>query len=203
MATTFNLATTDCGNIEIKCNVNIKDSSFINGYLIDMGQQEDYIDMVPLGNMGMTATQIQRFYSIWVYLSSPAGIEYLERTDIDYWQFRNFRLDDCLDDTLKALMKALPEEYNEVFTDLVQNTVVPGDQLQINEHTKAFIEKGYIGLSHISELMKYADYLCIGACIRFFAGCFASHLKSLVKVFPKPPINNSDRYDDVTAHSMS
>ena len=195
MPSIFKIATTDCGEIEITANVNIKSSNFISGYLTDMGLTEEYIDIAQLGDNGLSATQARRFYTVWEYLCSDAGAEYRERANIDYWQYRNYRLDDCLDEPLKMAMKATPEERAGVMADLARATTVPLAELETNEHTKEFLEKGYIGLNLVAELIKYANFLGIDICVNLFAGCFAGNMKRLVKVFPVPP-SNSGGSDD-------
>ena len=195
MPSIFKIATTDCGEIEITANVNIKSSNFISGYLSDMGLTEEYIDISQLGDNGLSATQARRFYTVWEFLCSDAGAEYRERANIDYWQYRNYRLDDCLDDPLKQAMKATPEERPLVLADLVRATTVSAEELETNEHTKEFLEKGYIGLQQVSELLKYADFLGLDICVKLFTGCFAGNMKRLVKVFPTPPPNNGGSDD--------
>ena len=198
MPSIFKIPTTNCGEIEITANVAINSSSFISGYLSDMGLTEEYIDITQLaqyGIVGLSATQVRRFFTIWEFLCSDAGVEYRERANIDYWQYRNYRLDDCLDEPLKLAMKATPEEHLLVLADLARATTVPVGELETNEHTKEFLEKGYIGLQLVVELLNYADFLGIDICVKLFAGCFAGNMKRLVKVFPVPPPNTDDSDD--------
>lgn len=195
MPSIFKIATTDCSEIEITANVAVKSSSFISGYLSDMGLTEEYIDISQLGHNGLSAIQARRFFTIWEFLCSDAGVEYRERANIDYWQYRNYRLDDCLDEPLKLAMKATPEECPLVLADLARATTVPAGELETNEHTKEFLEKGYIGLQLVVELLNYADFLGIDICVKLFAGCFAGNMKRLVKVFPVPPPNTDDSDD--------
>lgn len=197
MPSIFKIATTDCGEIEITANVDIKSSNFISSYLSDMGMDDKYIDISQIVDNSLSEVQARRFYSVWEFLCSDAGVEYRERANIDYWQYRNFRLDDCLDEPLKVVMKATPEERQLVLADLVRATTVSAGELETNEHTKEFLEKGYIGLQLVSELIKYADILGIDICINLFAGCFAGNMKRLVKVLPAfVPPSDTDGKDD-------
>jgi len=188
--TTIKLSTTDCGHIEIQTTANIKTSEFIKGYIEVNDCAGDYIDLTSIGHHDLTANQARRFYAVWEFLTGPAGDEYRERANIDYWQYRNFRLDDCLDQPLKDAMKATPAERAGVMADLARATTVPPEELETNEHTKEFLDKGYVSMRYVAELMKYANFLGIDSCIRLFAGCFAGNLKRLVKVFPTPPPNS-------------
>jgi len=195
---TIKVATTDCGDIEIQTTANIKTSEFIKGYLDVNGYDGEYIDYSLIGHQNLTANQVRRFYAVWEFLTSPAGQEYCERVNIDYWQYRNFRLDDCLDQPLKDAMKSTPEERAVVMADLARATTISYEELETNEHTKEFLDNGYVSFQYVAELMNYSNFLGIDSCIRLFAGCFAGHLKRLVKVFPIPPPTNSPPDDGLS-----
>ena len=190
MSTTFKIATTDCGNIEITCNATIKSSVFISGYLADMGLTEEYIDLTALGHHNLTAIQVRRFYMIWSFLSgTEEGHEYTERANIEYWQYRNYRLYDCLDEPLRDLLKTVSNhEVDVVKQDLVRCTIIPYGELYSNEYTAEFIEKGYIGIGLTVGLFKYANFLGIDSIIRVLCGVISGYLKCLVKVFPTEPV---------------
>ena len=190
MSTTFKIATTDSGNIEITCNTNIKSSVFISGYLTDMGLTEEYIDLTALGHHNLTAIQARRFYTIWSFLSgTEEGREYMERANIEYWQHRNYRLDACLDEQIRDLLKtASNHEVDVVKQDLVRCTIIPYSELYSNEYTAEFLEKGYISIGLTVDILKYANFLGIDSVVRVLCGFLAGHLKSLVKVFPAEPV---------------
>ena len=190
MSTTFKIATTDCSDIEITSNADIKSSDFISGYLADAKLTKEYIDITSLGHHNLTAIQARRVYLIWNFLSgTEEGREYMEHADIDYWQYRNFRLDDCLAEPLRDLLKtASNHEVEVVKKDLVRSTTVPYEELTTNEYTKEFLEKGYIGIGLTTDLLKYANLLGIDPVIRILCGVLTGHLKSLVKVFPTAPV---------------
>jgi hypothetical protein len=191
MSITFKIATTDCGDIEITSNANIKSSVFISGYITDMGLTEDYIDLTAIGHHNLTAIQARRFYAIWNFLSgTEEGSEYMERANIQYWLYRNYRLDDCLDAPLREVLKTVSNhEVDVVKQDLVNNTIIQYGELYSNEYTKEFLEKGYIGIGLTSDLVKYANFLGIDSVNRMLCGVLCGHLKRLVKVFPTEPVS--------------
>ena len=190
MSTTLKIATTDSGDIEITSNANIKSSEFISGYLADAKVTKEYIDLTDLGHHNLTAIQARRFYMIWSFLSgTEEGREYMERANIDYWQYRNYRLDDCLDAPLRDLLKTVSNyEVDIVKQDLALCTTIPYGELYSNEYTAEFLEKGYIGIGLIADLLKYANLLGIESAVRVLCGVISGHLKHLVKVFPTEPV---------------
>ena len=190
MSTIFKIATTDSGDIEITSNANIKSSVFISGYLADMELTKEYIDLTDLGHHNLTAIQASRFYMIWSFLSgTEEGHEYMERANIDYWKYRNYRLDDCLAEPLRDLLKTVSNhEVDMVKQDLALCTTIPYGELYSNEYTAEFLEKGYIGIGLTVGLFKYANFLGIDSVVRVLCGFLAGHLKSLVKVFPAEPV---------------
>ena len=199
MTTIIKIATTDRDNIDIQVTTDIKLSQFISGYIADMGlvneeinvdEQQNIVDLTTLGHHNLTAIQARRFYMIWSFLSgTEEGREYMERVNVDYWQYRNYRLDDCLAEPLRDLLKtASNHEVETVKQDLVSCTVIPYEELTTNEYTKEFLEKGYIGIGLTADLLKYANLLSIDPATRILCGILAGHLKSLVKVFPTEPV---------------
>lgn len=199
MTTIIKIATTDCDNIEIQLTTDIMLSEFISGYIADMGllndetkvdEQPNIVDLTTLGHHNLTAIQARRVYLIWNFLyGTEEGREYMERADIDYWQYRNFRLDDCLAEPLRDLLKtASNHEIETVKKDLVRSTTIPYEELTANEYTKEFLEKGYIGIGLTVDLIKYGNLLGIDPIIRILCGVLVGNLKSLVKVFPTKPV---------------
>lgn len=195
MAYTLKLAAVDCAEgefIEIKTNANVTTSEFINGILA-LDSSTSCIDLTLGGHQNMTKTQLCRFYSIWEFLSSPEGEEYRTKCNVDYWQFRNFRADDCLEGPLKDYLKFTPEERPLIIEDLLKVTLVSQEDIETNEHTKAFLEKGYLSGELLKKLLNYANYIgdSKNMCIQLLAGCFVNYLKRLVKVF-NPDLGKSD-----------
>ena len=199
MTTIIKIATTDCDNIEIQVTTDIKLSEFISGYIADMGlvneeinvdEQQNIVDLTTLGHHNLTAIQARRVYLIWNFLSgTEEGREYMEHADIDYWQYRNYRLDDCLAEPLRDLLKtASNHEVETVKQDLARCTTITYEELTANEYTKEFLEKGYISIGLTADLIKYANLLGIDPVIRILCGVLTGHLKSLVKVFPTAPV---------------
>jgi hypothetical protein len=185
MSTTFKVATTDCDDIEITGNFNIKSSAFISGYLTNMGLPENYIDLTTIGHHNLTATQARRFYDIWNFVcATTEGSEYLLTSDIDYWKYRNYRLDDCLAKPISEALKIASDHEAEIVKqDTVNGTKVPYEELTSKEHIMQFLQKGYISIGLIADLIRYANFLSIDPVIRILTGAFAGHLKIFSKEF--------------------
>jgi hypothetical protein len=196
MPFTIKISTVDSGDIEIQTVANIKSSEFINGYITDTGFNGDYIDLTCMSRHELTEQQARRFYAIWDFLcGSEEGAKYLEMADRDYWQYRNFRVEKCLDAQLVSILKATPTEYEEIKKDLVFATTVSYDDLETNEHTKAFLDNGFISLKQIICLANYADFLSIRPVLNVLCGVIAGHLKRLTKVLPTPPPDNGTQME--------
>ena len=200
MPSIIKIATTDCDAIEIQVTADIRSSAFISGYLTDVGLTEEYVDLTAIGHHNLTAIQARRFYMIWNFLSgTEEGHEYMERANIDYWQYRNYRLDDCLAEPLHDLLKTVSNhEIETVKKDLVRCTTISYEELTTNEYTKEFLEKGYIGIGLTADLLKYANCLGIDPVVRMLCGVLAGHLKHLVKVFPTEPVVIPDAVPSLT-----
>jgi hypothetical protein len=180
-AYTFELMTTD-GAVTVPFMGDIKSSSFISNYLLDMNLLDvRHIELLDLGDRNMTRDDIIRFYHIWDYLSSTKeGLEFTKDIRPDYFEDNQKEMLDYLPAGLYEILKPTQADIINHKEWLDAETAILPNEMDTTVETQQLLKN--IPFQVLVKYINYANFLAIDIMINLCAKLIADYLKYFIKI---------------------